>query len=303
MTQPKPVTRQAQERRATSKNPAERRARREEFVIRTLKPITPPSLVVHRRLRARVLFALPLIVSMVGIALVVLHSLLPLGPVVLGAAALVGGAIWTFSNFLLGSPRQIIENLKPAERDHRGLDQLINLLEGLCVENGLATPQVRVIGDLSVNALVIGWNESNATLVVTAGLLESCTRIELEGVIAHELAHIKRGDMRDAAFVSVACGMVSLISARSAMLASALLSPSREANADIGGVAMTRYPPGLIQALSKISGLRTRPENLSQRVARLSAPCWFDALEEANRRRVVTGDLDVRERIGLLAEL
>ena len=303
MTQSKASSRQAQERRTAPKNPGERRARREEYVIRTLKPITHPSLVLHRRVRARVLFAVPMGVIAVGAVLIGLHSVLPLGLVALGAALLGFGAIWFSVNFLLGSPSRMVGTLTPVVQVPRGLDQLMNLLEGLCVENGLVTPQVRVIEDRSMNALVIGWKELTSTLVVTTGLLEGCTRIELEGVLAHELAHIKRGDMRDAAFTSVACGMFSLITARGASFVNALLSPSREASADIGGVAMTRYPPGLIQALSKISGRRTQPTTLTQRVARLSAPCWFDALNEVSGRRVVAGDLDVQQRIGLLAEL
>ncbi len=272
-------------------------------MVRTLRPITPPSLVVHRSFRARVLFALPFLVVAIGLLLVVLHSLLPLGLVILGVVALAGGAIWASLNFLFGSPHRILGRLNSIEDEHQGLEQLMNLLEGLCVENGISTPRVRLITDRAVNAIVVGWNSNDASLVVTTGLLASCTRIELEGVIAHELAHVKRGDMRDAAFASVACGMISLVTDRSAVLVKSLLSPSREANADIGGVSMTRYPPGLIQALLKISGLHTRPEGLTPSVARLSAACWFQALEESSRSRVVAGDLGVPERVGLLAEL
>jgi len=259
--------------------------------------------MVHRRFRVRILFALPFCVAAIGIALVVLHSILPLGPVVLGVLSLFLGVVWASVNFLVGSPRRILKSLNSTERESRAVAQLMNLLEGLCVENGLATPRVHLIEDRSINALIVGWNDGDASLVVTTGLLASCTRIELEGVIAHELAHIKRGDMRDAAFATVACGMISLLTTHSAKLVRVLLSPSREANADIGGAAMTRYPPGLIQALLKISEIRTRPEGINMRVARLSAPCWFHALEESSRKRVVAGDLDVQERIGLLAEL
>ncbi|HUY06012.1 MAG TPA: M48 family metalloprotease [Acidimicrobiales bacterium] len=298
MTPSRSKTHQSHAPRTTGKNSSERRTLRAEFVIRTLKPVTPNSLVPHRQLLARVLFALPVIFAIAGIVLVGLHLLQSLG-----IAVFAVGLIWIATNFLTGSPGRIVRNLSPAVPQHRGFDQLVNLLESLCVGNGLVTPTVRVIDDRTLNAIVIGWNEGDATLVVTTGLLEGCSRIELEGVIAHELAHIKRGDMRDAAFASVACGFLSLMTDRSATLLNALLSRSREANADLGGVAMTKYPPGLIQALSKITSYRTHPLGLTSRVVRLTASSWFNTLEQAKRKRVARGDLDVQERIGLLAEL
>lgn len=303
MTQPRSKSHHAHQRRTSGKNPAQRKPRREEFVIRTLKPITPPSLLNHRQVRARFAFSLPFLVVAFGIALIILHSVLSVGLTLVGVASLVIGVVWVSVNFRVGSPHRLIEYIAPATADHPSIDRLMNLLEGLCVENGLSPPKVRVMTDRSLNALVIGWNQRDATLLVTSGLLESCTRIELEGVIAHELAHVKRGDMRDAAFASVACGMFSVLSSRSARFANALLSPSRETEADIGGVSMTRYPPGLIQALSKISAQCAPPELLTRKVTRLSAPCWIRALDESQRNRTIAGDLSVQERIGLLSQL
>ena len=66
-----------------------------------------------------------------------------------------------------------------------------NLVEGLCVSAGLPKPELYVIDDDAPNSFATGRNPDHAAIVVTTGLLEKLSRMELEGVLAHELAHIR----------------------------------------------------------------------------------------------------------------
>jgi Zn-dependent protease with chaperone function len=238
-----------------------------------------------------------------GAVLIAVHSLLPVGVVGLGALALLVGVLWTLGNFAAGTPRALLRRLGAEAPEEGATEQLTSLLEGLCVENGLRVPEVRLLRDSAENAIVLGWSAEDATLVLTTGLLERCGVIELEGVLAHELAHIKRGDLRDAAFAALGCGALALCSSSAAQLMDRLLITSREAEADLGAAAMTRYPPGLMHALQTIMSSPTRPVGLGRVVVRLTAASWLVNLEEARPRRTRPGNLELSERVALLAEL
>ncbi|HUP84964.1 MAG TPA: M48 family metalloprotease [Acidimicrobiales bacterium] len=121
-----------------------------------------------------------------------------------------------------------------------------NVVEGLCVAAGLPKPLLNVLEDEALNALALGRDPRTAALVVTSGLLEKLTRIELEGVLAHELCHIKA---LDTLVSTIAIGTVGRVAPR---LVPKVVGGPREALADVTGVALTRYPPGLISALEKV---------------------------------------------------
>lgn len=171
--------------------------------------------------------------------------------------------------------------------------RLHNLVEGLCIASGLPKPRVYVIDDEAPNAFATGRNPRHAAIAVTTGLLEKMNRVELEGVVAHELAHIKNYDILISTLAVTMVGVVAVLAdlgvrllwwgggrrryasndrhgnaAMAWLLIPALLllvlSPlvaklmqatvgrRREALADMSGVEMTRYPPGLISALEKL---------------------------------------------------
>ncbi len=300
MAQSKSRSRQAH----GSRNSRQQGGRHEVPVLRTLEPITPAFLVPKFRRRARYAAAIPSFVFIVGIALIAGHTLIPVGGVAIGLLFLVIGIAWNLLNLRLGSPIRLAHVLDSVDLQDASFKQLMNILEGLCVVNGIALPQVRIVNDKAANAIVLGWNERSSTLVLTTGLLDVCDRIELEGVIAHEIASIKRGDMRNAAFATVACGALSLFTSFAAKLVDSLLRPERMTEADMGGVSITRYPPGLLYALRTIDevGL-VRPTQLTRSATRLTAASWLINLEEAMPRRSIAGHLTIDERIGLLAEL
>jgi heat shock protein HtpX len=90
--------------------------------------------------------------------------------------------------------------------------ELYRLVENLCISIGLPTPKIYIINDPSPNAFATGRNPKNAVICVTSGLLKLLNRTELEGVIAHELSHIKNYDILIASLVVVLASAITLIS-------------------------------------------------------------------------------------------
>jgi heat shock protein HtpX len=170
---------------------------------------------------------------------------------------------------------------------------LYNVVEGLAIAAGVPAPKCYVIDDTAPNAFATGRNPQNSVIVVTTGLLEKMNRVELEGVIAHEMSHIKNYDTLLQTLTVVMVGVVALLSdwmRRSFWwgggrrrgsdrgrgggaaglvvilgLILAMLSPliaqlirfaisrRREFLADASGAMLTRYPAGLASALKKIA--------------------------------------------------
>ena len=179
-----------------------------------------------------------------------------------------------------------LNGARPATREQDL--QLSVILENLCIASGLPKPKLYVIQDGSPNAFATGRNPENAVICVTTGLLEKLNKYELEGVIAHELSHIKNYDILLSTVVSVFVGFVVILSdwfTRFAFRGSRdnddskgnaiigiiaivflILSPifatlmqlaisrKREYLADASAIEITRNPDGLISALQKISG-------------------------------------------------
>lgn len=185
--------------------------------------------------------------------------------------------------------------------------RLHNLVEGLCIAGGLPKPRVYVIDDPAPNAFATGRNPKNAAVAVTTGLLEKMNRVELEGVVAHELSHIKNydilvmtlavtlvgavailtdvalrmmwwnggrvhrsGDRSDRSNPFALLGIVLLIVAPLiARAMQAAVSRRRETLADVSAIQLTRYPPGLIAALEKLQADSTVTHSASMATAHM----------------------------------
>lgn len=129
--------------------------------------------------------------------------------------------------------------------------RLQNLVEGLCSSAGVPVPEVLVVDDPAPNAAVYGLEPRTATLVVTSGLLERLGRLELEAVLARELAAVRSLDIRPA---TVAVGLLRVAGGIGPLTARIRTTASTPAVvADASGVALTRYPPGLASALGKLA--------------------------------------------------
>jgi len=178
------------------------------------------------------------------------------------------------------------------------------IVEGLTIASGLPMPKLYVMNSEQINAFASGRSPEKAVICVTVGALKKLERRELEGVLAHELGHVQNYDIRYMTLVSVAVGMVSIISnlfLRSLWFKSndrdnknsifliigiilAILSPififfvqmaisrKREFSADASSVKFTRYPEGLINALKKIQKEEKTPE---RKINQAVAPLFF----------------------------
>ena len=104
-----------------------------------------------------------------------------------------------------------LSKARPATREEDL--KLVNILDALMVSSGLSTkPKLYVVEDAQPNAFATGRNPENAVICVTTGLLEKLDYYELEGVIAHEMSHIKNYDIRLSCIVSVMVGFIVMIS-------------------------------------------------------------------------------------------
>ncbi|MFA4930671.1 MAG: M48 family metallopeptidase [Patescibacteria group bacterium] len=162
---------------------------------------------------------------------------------------------------------------------------LYNLVENLAIASGMPTPKVYVIEDTAMNAFATGRDPAHAAVAVTTGLLQVLSKKELEGVLAHEMSHVKNFDTRLSTVVVIFVGMVAiaadlfwrmgggrkrgsrqgvgilaiiglvfiLLSPLVAKLLQMAMSRNREYLADSDGALLTRYPEGLALALEKIS--------------------------------------------------
>ena len=191
------------------------------------------------------------------------------------------GSYWYSDKLVLAMTKA-----KPIEKKDN--PELYRLVENLCITAGLPLPKIYILEESQPNAFATGRDANHAVIAVTRGLLNKLEKIELEGVIGHELSHIGNKDMLLQTAIVVMAGIVALISdwflrisywgggkrdsnnSRGSALAvlgivAALLAPlaasliklaisrKREFLADADGALLTRFPEGLARALEKIS--------------------------------------------------
>ncbi len=163
----------------------------------------------------------------------------------LAAAAAVAGWLW------YRSPRAALKTLGASPGGAGSSPRLANVVENLCAVHGLAEPELHVTDPGAPNAAVVGRLRSGSHLVVTRGLLESLDRLELEAVVARELCQIRRG-VRGA---TVLAGVAGLLGSGSAAgwLVGRMFDARHVIDDDIEAIKLTRYPPALSSALTKIA--------------------------------------------------
>lgn len=141
------------------------------------------------------------------------------------------------------------------------LPALANQVEGICATVGVAQPELWLVDDPVANSCALAGRGPRSVLVVTSGLLDRMGLIEMEGVVAHELVHLKR---RDAAVSSVAIATVGLVSwlTGNDELVHRAVGRGREYEADRAAALAVHYPPGLHDALASMGA---RPRTPSRR--------------------------------------
>jgi len=205
----------------------------------------------------------------------------------LTVAIIISLVMTTFSYFAGDKVALATAGAKPITKEEN--PYVYRLVENLCITAGLAIPKVYIISDPNINAFATGRAPQYASIAITTGAIEKLENEELEGVIAHELSHVKNYDIRLMMVIIVLVGIIALISdwlmrgffwrksedrdrggqlgviLLIAGIVLAILSPliaqiiqlaisrKREYLADADGSLLTRYPQGLANALEKIS--------------------------------------------------
>ncbi|MGV3760678.1 MAG: M48 family metallopeptidase [Actinomycetota bacterium] len=147
-----------------------------------------------------------LLVVAVGVAI---NLLVGGGPAFTLIALVIAGGSAALSYWKSDAIALAVSRAKPAPIEQ--YPRLHNLVEGLCIAGGLPKPRIYVIEDPSPNAFATGRNPKNAAIAVTTGLLERMNRVELEGVVAHELSHIKNYDILVSTLAVTLVGVVAIV--------------------------------------------------------------------------------------------
>lgn len=206
-------------------------------------------------------------------------------PLILGVIGVWFGVAWLLHTRMV---RGLVQS-HPVTRHEE--PELYNLLENLCIAQGMVMPRLEIIETHARNAFASGVSDKTYTVTVTRGLMNSLTKDELEGVLAHELSHIVHGDVRLLIITIIFTGMIGFaaqmvwsalrhgfvysgknrkngggtlillgilivlwIGYFATLLMRFALSRSREYMADAGAIQMTKNPEGLMRALLRIAG-------------------------------------------------
>lgn len=244
-----------------------------------------------------------LFVVFITLTVWVFAKILDYGPGMIGVALILAGAL-SFSSYWWGDKMILaISAARPANRQKDF--HFFTVAENLAMAAQIPVPQLYVIEDSAPNAFATGRDPQHAVICATTGLLTKLDRTELEGVVAHELSHIKNYDIRLMSLVVILVGMVTLLAdwslrgmrfggrdrdekagnLRAILLLIgiflALLSPliarliqlaisrRQEFLADASGVKLTRFPEGLARALEKISADKEPLEAANKATAHL----------------------------------
>jgi heat shock protein HtpX len=242
------------------------------------------------------------VVAIVGAAV---GALIGNGPIFTLVALAISAAFAFVSYWKADAIALRVSRAQPA--DPAQYARLHNLVEGLCIAGGVPKPRVYIIVDAAPNAFATGRNPNHAAIAVTTGLLEILNRVELEGVLAHELSHIRNYDILVSTLAVTMVGAIALITDLAirmmwwnggrvdrggdrdngnnplafvgfallilapliAKAMQAAISRSRETLADVSACELTRYPPGLISALEKLRQDTTVTHSASTATAHL----------------------------------
>jgi heat shock protein HtpX len=221
------------------------------------------------------------------------------------ASSIVFVGIYIFGTYTYGDQVVLSSmNAKLVEEGDKRFQRLNDVVDGLSIAAGMPRPKVYVMESDEMNAFATGKDPQHSSIAVTTALLENMKKDELEGVIGHELSHVKNYDIRFATIVAVMVGLIAIISyifMRSlryggggrrddkngagililvgiilaifapiaVRLVQAAISRKRELLADSSSAELTRYPEGLASALEKIKSHNQGKMNVSEAMSHL----------------------------------
>lgn len=260
---------------------------------------------VSKKNKAKTFVIITIFIALLSFIIYTLLYINDLGAIAVPIAVIISiitswGAYYNSDKIVLS-----LNGARPATREEN--QRMYESLEGLCIAAGLPMPKLYIMDDMSPNAFATGRNPENAVICVTTGIMAKLDSYELEGVLAHELSHIKNYDILLQTIAAIFVGFTTIISdlflrigLRSSSrrnnennssisgiialigiiflifspifstLLQLALSRNREYLADSSAIELTRNPQGLINALRKIS---EDPDPLEQ--ANKSTECLY----------------------------
>jgi len=253
-------------------------------------------------------------------------SIVPIAVII--ALVSVWGSYWASDKIVLSMTGAHVIS----ETDH---PQLYNLVHEIVIASGLPMPKIAIVNDAAPNAFATGRNPEHAVIAFTTGLLEKMDREQIQGVVAHELAHVANRDTLVSAVAATTAGALALMSdllirmmwfgggnrkhngggnplALIAALIAIILAPiaatllrsaisrKREALADATAIAFTRNPAGLRRALETLAQDSTVVDQKSAAVAHV----WIESpLDARSTARLFATHPPIEERIALLRKM
>lgn len=234
----------------------------------------------------------------------------------------LGAMIWLYVSWYVGAPI-VLSGTGAKEISRADNPEIYRLVENLCITRGLPVPKIYIMEDPSLNAFATGRDPEHAIIALTSGIIQKLDKAELEGVIAHELAHVENRDIRlmllivagisfftllaeicfrmaasssrrsgkdkgnNAVFFLVIGIMLTIYGYIVAPLIRLAVSRTREYQADASAALMTRNPGALASALRKISA-DPRVEALDNRET-VAAMCIANPLGSARFFSLISG--------------
>ncbi|MDP2286957.1 MAG: M48 family metallopeptidase [Actinomycetota bacterium] len=215
--------------------------------------------------------------------------------------------------------------------DHENAPQLFNIVEEVCVASGLPMPKVAIVDDPAPNAFATGRDPEHAVIAFTTGILQVMDREQLQGIAAHEMAHVGNRDTLVMAVAATTAGLLAIVAdmgARmaffgggrnnnsnpiaqivaiailllapiAALLLRASISRKREALADATAVQFTRNPTGLRRALETLAADGTVVQQRSTSVAHV----WIESPLDGKSKSMFDTHPPISERIALLRQM
>ena len=252
-----------------------------------------------------------------------------LGHPVITPFVLIGALFYAFITYFTGSKMALAIN-KAKEIQKRDNPRLYRIVENLAITNGMPMPKVYIMEDPAPNAFATGRDPKHAVVCATTGLLDIMTDTELEGVMAHELGHVKNYDIRVSMYAFALVAVVSLladvilhmtffsdsdsrnpyililaivaivIAPLAASMIQLAISRRREYLADATGALTTRYPEGLASALDKIGKYGSQLQKPNSSTAHLF---FANPLSKGSISGLFSTHPPVAERVRLLREM
>jgi len=262
---------------------------------------------ISRNKRDSLFLTIFVVALVVALVYVMARILLPEAAIVLSALAILLMLVQVQVSYNYGD--QIVLRATHAEpADLNRHVYLVNAVEGVSLAAGIPAPKIYIVEDNEINAFAVGKDPEHASIAVTTGALTHLNRTELEGIVGHEVSHIKNFDIKFMTLVAVLVGLAAILShmllrmywyggirARrderrreggigililaglvlavlapvASRIVQAFISRRREFLADASGVELTRYPEGLASALEKIKNYNRGHMDVSESISHL----------------------------------